>query len=143
MAKFYLRNIYMNFKFKKILNWFLLIFWMGVIFFLSSQPDLKSGLESSIDFVLRKLAHVSEYAILTFLAWRALIAHHDKRDIKFLIIVIAFSVLYAISDEYHQIFVFGRSGNPRDVAIDGIGIVVAAMFIKKRGLKDNSVRQKL
>jgi VanZ family protein len=45
----------MNFDSKTFLNYFLLIFWMGVIFYLSNQPDLKSGFESRLDFILRKI----------------------------------------------------------------------------------------
>ena len=120
---------------KKIFVWALLFFWMGVMFYLSNQPDLKSPFESSIYFVLRKSAHITEYAVLTFLVWRALIVHHDRRDVKFLIIAIVFSFLFAISDEYHQTFIHGRSGNPRDVMIDSIGVVIMAALIRREELK--------
>ncbi|MCB0862307.1 MAG: hypothetical protein KDB66_03740, partial [Solirubrobacterales bacterium] len=44
---------------------------MGLIFFLSDQPDLSTGL-GLWDLVLRKLAHMSVFALLTLLWWRAL-----------------------------------------------------------------------
>lgn len=49
--------------------WGPVVAWAGVIFFFSSIPDLKSGLEC--DFFLRKAAHVMEYFILAFLLYRA------------------------------------------------------------------------
>lgn len=122
----------MNFDKKTFINYLLLIFWMGFIFYLSAQPDLKSGFESQTDFILRKLAHITEYGILTFLAWRALSDGGDKKSFKYLIIAIIFSVLYAMSDEYHQTFVQGRVGSPVDVMIDGVGIVISGMIIYRK-----------
>lgn len=129
MAEFRLKNIHMNFK--NILNWLFLIFWMGIIFYFSSQPDLKSGLESQMDFVLRKLAHITEYAILTFLAWRAISNGGEKKNLKYLIMAIGFSVFYAIGDEYHQLYVNGRVGSAADVLIDGAGIAITALAVWK------------
>jgi len=133
---------------KTYLNYFLLIFWMGIIFYLSSQSDLKSGLESQIDFVLRKMAHIAEYGILTFLAWRVFL---DVKETEFpfgnsvsktvsemprvLIYAIIFSILYAISDEYHQTFVAGRVGGAQDVLIDSVGIAIAGIAIWRKRLK--------
>lgn len=124
-----------EFNFKKIFIWLLLFFWMGIIFCLSSQPDLKSGLENRVDFVLRKLAHITEYGILTFLAWRSFISSlgsSTSKLSKILIYAVIFSALYAISDEYHQFFVQGRVGSPIDVLIDSIGIIATAFLIKKK-----------
>ncbi len=125
----------MDFKVKKIVNYFLLIFWTGVIFYLSSQPDLKSGFESWLDFILRKMAHITEYGILVFLAWRAAGDEGEKKSGKYLVGAIIFSFLYAVSDEYHQSFVAGRVGSPADVLIDSIGIIIAGMVIVKRNIK--------
>jgi len=131
----------MNFNRKIFLNYLLLIFWMGLIFYLSGQPDLKSGFESRIDFVLRKLAHIAEYAILTFLAWRAFAAgkktefpegNSVSKAPKFLIYVMIFSIFYAISDEYHQTFTAGRVGSPVDIIIDSAGILIAGIGIWMR-----------
>jgi VanZ family protein len=111
-------------------NWLLVILWMGLIFFLSHQPELKSGLPGGWDFFLRKLAHILEYAVLTFLLIRALKGHHlTKRSV--LVLAIVFAVLYALSDEYHQSFILGREGVPRDVLIDSLGVFLAA-WLKKR-----------
>ena len=90
---------------------------MGVIFFLSAQPDLDSGL-GGLDVVLRKLAHMTEYGLLALLWWRAL---RTRSPLPATLIALA----YAITDEYHQSFVAGRHGSPVDVLIDAAGIALA------------------
>lgn len=115
----------------KFVNWFLVISWAGLIFVLSSQPDLKSSLPTSIDFILRKIAHMTEYGILFFLLFRA-IREHSMNLNKTIWLAIIFSILYAITDEYHQAFVFGRMGTLRDVLIDSAGILGAFLITNKR-----------
>ena len=99
---------------------------MGLIFILSGQPSDNVD-RAWWDVGLRKLAHVTEYAVLTFLWWRAL------RGLGIagaaLPAAIAISLLYACTDELHQTFVDGRRGTPVDVAIDSIGIAIAAVAI--------------
>ena len=114
--------------------WLPALVWAGVIFWLSSVPDLESGLEQ--DFILRKIAHILEYAILTFLFLRAL-AKENLSIGKIVISSIVFSLFYALTDEYHQAFVFGREGNLEDVGIDGIGIILTSIlwYTKHRKLK--------
>jgi len=97
---------------------------MGLIFLLSAQPDLGSGL-GSWDTVLRKLAHMGEYGLLWFLWWRALGSRHPGP-------AIAIALLYAASDEYHQSFVEGRHGSPWDVAIDALGVGLAGLLVAWR-----------
>jgi hypothetical protein len=92
---------------------------MALIFALSATPDLSSGL-GAWDFVLRKIAHVTIFALL----WLALARATDWRR-PFAAAVIA--ILYAGSDEFHQSFVDGRHGTPVDVAIDAVGIALAAL----------------
>src|SRR5215213_2413387 len=87
---------------------------MAVIFALSAQPDLNSGL-GTWDTVLRKLAHMAEYGLLWWLWWRALGFGHPGP-------AIAIAVAYAATDEFHQHFVHGRVGHLLDVAIDAAGI---------------------
>jgi VanZ family protein len=121
----------MNKKFK---NWFLVILWAGLIFLLSHQPGLKSDLPGSWDFLLRKIAHISEYAVLTFLLMKALQAHQLPRR-KVWLWAIALAILYAISDEYHQTFILDREGTGRDVLIDSLGVILVAWFNKRKMLK--------
>jgi VanZ family protein len=89
--------------------WLPVVLWASLIFALSSVPSLSSGL-GGWDYVLRKCAHVTEYAVLAFLA----------------------GVLYAASDELHQSFVRGRHASPIDVAIDSVGLLIG-LFVWRRG----------
>jgi VanZ family protein len=102
---------------------------MAVIFFLSAQPDLNSGL-GTIDLIGRKIVHASEYALLCFLWWRALrTVTSPGRAIG---LAFAISVAYACTDELHQIAVHGRHGSPVDVAIDSTGAGLAALALNRR-----------
>jgi len=115
----------------KLKNWLWVFLWAGVIFFFSSQPDLKSGLPNQWDFILRKLAHIAEYAVLTLFLIRALKEHRlNRRQLLFLAMILA--LLYAASDEYHQTFVLGRQGVVRDILIDGAGVFLTCLFTKFR-----------
>jgi len=112
--------------------WWPVAVWAGVIFFFSNIPDLKTGLE--YDFFLRKMAHITEYFILTFLLYRAFSGSFKMNTFRLFIYPAVFSLLYAISDEIHQYFVVGRSCSSRDVLIDAIGIISFYIFIKiKKG----------
>jgi VanZ family protein len=102
--------------------------WMGVIFVLSGQPGDDID-RAWWDVLLRKLAHVTEYAVLTALWWRALRALGISRPLAGAVVV---ALLYAVSDEFHQTFVDGRNGTPVDVLIDAIGMTVAALLIYAR-----------
>lgn len=98
---------------------------MAVIFLLSAEPNLSSGL-GFWDLILRKLAHIGSYCLLTLLWWRAL-ARHGGRALPLAMLI---SFLYAVSDEYHQSFVEGRNGSPVDVAIDTVGIGIAGLLAR-------------
>lgn len=102
-------------------RWFPVLLWMGVIFWFSSMPELKSALPSLADLVLRKLAHMAEYALLAVLTMRAL----GVRSERTLIVTTLFlGVGYAVSDEIHQSFVSGREAAFTDVVIDGLGVLI-------------------
>jgi hypothetical protein len=98
--------------------WLPVVAWAGMIFALSSVPDLGTGL-GGWDLVLRKLAHAGEYAVLGALLVRAL-----RRPGAAMLV----GVLYAVSDEVHQSFVAGRLGSPVDVAIDAVGVVFGVLL---------------
>ena len=93
---------------------------MALIFGLSSIPSLGTGL-GTWDLLLRKLAHLTEYAVLAFLVRRAV-----SELPTFL-----FALGYAVTDELHQSFVRGREGRPRDVAIDAVGIVAGLVAARR------------
>jgi VanZ family protein len=103
---------------------------MGVIFFLSAQPDLGTDL-GTIDLIGRKLVHMAEYALLFLLWWRALRTVVSRGQA--IALALAIAVGYAITDEFHQSFVDGRNGNPVDVAIDTVGASLAAFAVHRRG----------
>src|SRR4051794_28559816 len=94
---------------------------MAVIFVLSAQPDLNSGLGTA-DTILRKLVHAATYGLLAFLWVRAL-GTTSACGIA-LPLAFALAVAYAVTDEYHQTFVDGRHGSPVDVAIDAVGALL-------------------
>ena len=91
-----------------------MLLWAGVIFALSSIPDLGTGL-GTWDLVLRKVAHSVEFAVLGGLVLRAL--SHELP-------ALALGIAYAATDELHQHFVTGRTGAPLDVLIDAVGVTL-------------------
>jgi VanZ family protein len=99
---------------------------MALIFFLSAQPNLSSGL-GWVDHVARKLVHASEYALLCFLWWRALRTVMDR--LRALVPALVIAVGYAATDEVHQRFVSGRHSTWVDVLIDSMGAALAALLL--------------
>jgi VanZ family protein len=97
--------------------WLPVLAWAAVIFAFSSIPSLSSGL-GVWDTVLRKGAHITEYAILGALLYRAL-----GREA----VALAVGIAYAATDELHQHFVRGRHASPVDVAIDAAGLALGML----------------
>jgi VanZ family protein len=97
--------------------WLPVLAWAAVIFAFSSIPHLSSGL-GAWDTVLRKGAHITEYAVLGALLYRAL-----EREA----LALAAGIAYAATDELHQHFVRGRHASPVDVAIDAIGLALGML----------------
>lgn len=135
--------------------------WMGVIFYLSSQPaadssELSNGLLDSIlsflriqvepntkeflEKLIRKLAHLVEYAILGLFAIKTLKNFNVK---KACYLAILLCVIYAISDEIHQTFILNRYGSASDVLLDSLGSFLSVFFVhliennasKRKGFK--------
>jgi VanZ family protein len=102
---------------------------MGVIFALSAQPSLDSGL-GLVDLIGRKLIHFAEYALLCFLWWRPLATVTNPRRAALWAFLIASG--YAITDEFHQSFVDGRHGNALDWLIDSAGAAAVALKLSAR-----------
>jgi VanZ family protein len=98
--------------------WGPVVVWAAVIFALSSVPSLSSGL-GTWDEVLRKAAHVTEYAVLGALLLRAL-----GRVVP----ALAIGMAYAATDEVHQHFVSGRHSSPFDVAFDACGVALGLLL---------------
>ena len=120
--------------------------WMGFIFYLSSQDgnasgNLSGGLsdalytllqflriplpEETFHFLLRKGAHFTAYLFLglLFAFWL------EARTLKDYALCLFYSFLYALTDELHQRFVPGRSGELRDVFIDTSGAFTGLVFL--------------
>jgi len=101
--------------------WLPVALWAGLIFGLSSIPALATDL-GTWDVVLRKLAHVTEYAVLGYLLLRAI-----GRELPAVIAGVA----YAVTDEVHQHFVAGRHGAVYDVAIDTVGVLIGVYLVRR------------
>jgi VanZ family protein len=97
--------------------WLPVLLWAAVIFAISSIPSLSSDL-GVWDTILRKAAHVTEYAVLGALLYRAF-----EREAP----ALAAGIAYAATDELHQHFVRGRHGAPVDVAIDAVGVALGML----------------
>lgn len=82
-----------------------------------------------LNVILRKSAHFTEYAILMGLGyWLSTRSLHLK-SIPGLLVTLTFVVILALSDEFHQSFVPGRTPLFTDALIDTSGAVVSAMLL--------------
>lgn len=108
-----------------------LFLWMILIFFFSSLPGSGNQYEPTLLYYIeRKGAHIIEYIVLMFLAIRFFRALFPKENIKKILFFAAtFSLLYGVSDEFHQSFVPYRGAKISDVLIDGIGILLAGTVV--------------
>lgn len=129
----------------KILSWTAVILWMALIFNLSSQVADKSNQMStgiteiiiktlekiapdtdfdikSFNHIVRKNAHFFAYLVLGVLVMNAL-RRSKVYAIRSFILALGICILYAVSDEVHQLFVPGRGGQVMDVFIDSSGAI--------------------
>jgi VanZ family protein len=83
-------------------------------------PDISDATIASVQLVVRKCAHLTEYAILAALLYRALRRSSDWAVALSFVI----AAVYATLDEFHQSFVASRTGSLWDVAIDCLGAMV-------------------
>lgn len=102
--------------------------WMGLIFFLSSQPAIPGPPVFWMDFVQKKLAHIAVYGIL-YLLWVYSFSA-NKLKVHWLIPILLCFV-YAGTDEFHQFFTPTRSPAMRDVGFDMIGVAIASLWHHK------------
>lgn len=120
----------------------LVILWMIFIFVMSSFDATSSSNQSNfivdiitsiinikdiglLSLIIRKLAHFIEYFILGILVIN-FITRYDKK----IIIAILLCIIYATSDEIHQIFVPGRSCQIIDIMIDSLGSIMGIYLYK-------------
>jgi len=137
---------------KKILSWLPAVLIMSMIFAFSSKPADISGQSSmtianciysiyesitgrvkteeerlntleTLDHIVRKAAHVTEFAMLgAAFAWPLHLS--GLKGFRLAWVSIGLTVVYAMTDEFHQIFVPGRSGEIKDVGIDTLGAFI-------------------
>lgn len=150
----------------KILSWTVVILWMSLIFYLSHQPATESDALStritevvvktvekvipnaniaidSFNNIVRKNAHFFAYLVLGLLVINAL-KRSGFYGYRCIFLALGICVLYAISDEVHQLFVPGRGGQVSDVLIDSAGASVGIgiyMLIGKVVNKGISMKQ--
>lgn len=141
---------------KKILiSGSLVVLWMIMIFLLSGMNSIESNSktkgivgkiigeveeydvtvmkevnETNLDtanFIFRKIAHATVYLVLSFFVCNFFYQLKKKKIQNNYLISVFICLLYAITDEYHQTFVLGRSGNYIDVIIDFIGAIIGSI----------------
>lgn len=131
---------------KKIIKLILILSWMGLIFLFSNDTstastkksdgiiiktaeiftrrtlnkDEKEKLINKLVVPVRKTAHFLVYLILGILVLNLLKEFNISKS-KSIILTIVICCLYACSDEFHQLFISGRSGNILDIIIDTLG----------------------
>ena len=148
----------MNFK-RLLKNWLPVFIWLGVIFLGSSdlmsaehtsrfivpflrwlKPDISPETLASIHFIVRKCAHLGEYAVLALLLFRAAILTNLKRSLAILYVSVWVACLFvATTDEFHQTFVASRGASATDIMIDSggaiLGLLIGAIFGITRSIK--------
>lgn len=123
---------------KRIIKLLLLFLWSFLIFYFSSRNGQTSTEQSDffvlplmrllnfnnyllVVFLIRKLAHIFIYFVLFVLFYWNIIEYNFKHNFIYTII---FCFLFALSDEFHQIFINERSGQLSDVLIDSFGFLL-------------------
>lgn len=117
----------------------------------SSHPDEQKIQKASqlINAPMRKVIHASVYFVLAFFVMIVIdILFDHKKYFLSTFIVLALCILFAATDEYHQTFVAGRTGQLLDVIIDSLGAIVGILFYStyhlfyrsgyKKSLKENN-----
>ena len=104
-----------------------------------SKIDIKNKrkLIKNLDYPVRKLSHFMEYFILTFLIYNILKLLNIKKNIYKISLLLCF--IYALSDEFHQIFT-NRTNSFKDVLIDTSGGLLVLLIIYKK-TKNNYISE--
>lgn len=105
-------------------------------------PSDRERLYEVLVVIVRKGAHMAEYAVLCMLAALHLVTWKLPYR-KIAVSSVLFAAFYAATDEFHQLFVEGRSGEVKDVLIDSAGAVlgILAFTILRRLLLRNRGRK--
>jgi VanZ family protein len=124
-------------------RWVPAIIWMLVIFTASTDlgsvehtsrflipflqwinPHISGAAIMAAQFLIRKVAHLTEYAVLAILLLRALRSGTRDAFARQAILVLVIATLYAATDEFHQTFTPSRTASAHDVMIDCLGATV-------------------
>jgi VanZ family protein len=111
-----------------ILYWLPPITWSLIIFLFSAHSVPSASRIYWGDFIIKKTAHLLEYGILAILWFRGLKESGLTKG-KAAILAVIFSILYGITDEFHQSYTPGREPRIRDVFFDTIGASLAIYYI--------------
>ena len=95
----------------------------GILFHLHLDEEDLRRIAAAIESAVRKAAHMTEFGILSVLVY-VWLGKWQMAAGKRMSIAAIFAILYAASDECHQLFVPGRAGSIRDVVIDGTGAIL-------------------
>jgi VanZ family protein len=116
-------------------RWLPALAWMAVIFLLSSQSGLRVTEDAAVDRPIRTAAHLASYALLAGLVLYAL-GGLGRPSLRNVVLAMAVTAIYAVSDELHQALVPDRTGRAADVLVDVIGasagLLVAAVVLASR-----------
>ena len=125
----------------RINNWLPVCAWASLIFFFSTDyfssantaellgflsfwlfPEVPAEDIAPVHGLIRKLGHWAEYFVLAVLVQRALLKETDHQwRLRHTVLTVAFIIVYALSDEFHQLFVPSRTASFGDVMIDVLG----------------------
>ena len=115
---------------KLLKQYSLVALWCGVIFYLSSLQTVPTPKDTVVNFLLKKAAHMAEYAILYLLTYRA--ATKSKNKNTNLLRPFLFVVFFAATDEFHQYFVPGRHARLYDIGFDSLGALLVLLRQRNR-----------
>ena len=101
---------------------------MVVIFSLSNQSSLPGSSNFWLEILFKKTAHFVVYTLLQFLTMRVF---YSLKLEKYVLLSFIWTILFAISDEVHQLFIPNRHGTLMDVCIDGVGALFTVFIFQK------------
>ncbi len=117
--------------------WFPVLVYSGIIFSVSSIPDLKTP---SVAGLSDKVYHFLEYGFFSLLVVRAFYGTTDFKWKKILLWAVVFCAVYAVSDEFHQYFVPGRECDFLDWLADVSGSITGSLiYVTSQAIQSRSL----
>lgn len=138
-------------KKKSFWPWLIILMaWLLLIIYLSNQPGLNTlpflyklklipnitdkVMAKELEYVVRKLAHISAYAVLYILTFSTVQKLQKKPHSYYSLLAatlfsLVFSLIFAISDEIHQYYVVDRTGRIFDIIIDVFGVFIGQSLL--------------